>query len=135
MTFSEAVAAQPQWLQLWLTWLGPAVVVIPVLLLFWGQTRYFALILLIATLAGIASILWLFNLQGYTRLLGLPHLIIWIPAMWFMIQALRGHLPVIPRILMVVLLATITISLAFDIVDVARYVLGERGSMVPGATN
>ena len=132
MTFEEAVATQPQWVQLWLNWLLIGAFVLPVGLLLFKQTRMFAVAYLVATGIGAFAIMKLYDLQGYTRLLGLPHLIVWIPAAYFMIQKLRAGLPRIPRILMAVILVTILISLAFDVVDVTRYILGDRESMVPG---
>ena len=65
--------------------------------------------------------------MGYVRLLGLPHLIFWIPLVIYLIlRVCRGTPIETPyRQVLYVLIGTLLISLAFDAQDVVRYLLGE----------
>ena len=91
----------------------------------------FTIFYMIATIIGASAIIKLFDLQGYTRLVGLPHLIFGIHAAFVTVNKLRTGLPMAPRVLMIIILATISISLVFDVFDLVRYVLGARESMAP----
>ena len=71
----------------------------------------------------------MFNQLGYVKLLGLPHLLFWGPLLVYLWrQVKRPDMPVWPRRIIYVVMTVIAISLAFDTVDVLRYLLGERGS-------
>lgn len=131
MTFEDAILTQPQWVQLWLNWLMIGGIFLPLALVIWKSTRWLGLGFFIATAAGGFAIFQLYEYQGYTRLLGLPHLIIWIPGAYLLWRKQQQDIPQIPRYIIWVVLATVLVSLAFDITDVARYILGERGSMIP----
>ncbi len=127
MTLEEAFQQQPEWVQIWLNVLLVGAFILPLALLIWRQTRLTAVLCVAAGLAGGLTIDWMYGQLGYVKLLGLPHLIVWTPlAIWLVKQIRREDMPVWPRRAMVVILATIAISLAFDYTDVARYLLGER---------
>jgi len=73
----------------------------------------------------------LYDAVGFVRLLGLPHIVVWTPLAAYLVWRLRQRdLPAAPRIVTVVFTASICLSLAFDYVDVARWLMGERGPMV-----
>lgn len=129
MTLNDAIALQPQWVQYWVTWLSFGSFALPLALLIWKQSRIPAIVTVIASgLAG-AGVMWLFGQMGYVRLLGLPHIIFWAPLSWYLYgQMKREDMPAWPKRIMAVVLVTILISLAFDVVDVARYALGERAA-------
>lgn len=132
MTFEEAIATQPAWLGYWLNGLLIGAFVLPVTLLIWRQSRLAGIVTLLAS--GISAVLvtWIYGQMGYVKLLGLPHILFWTPvAIYLLGQIRRPEMPVWPARIMVVILATITISLIFDYVDVARYLLGET-TPVPG---
>ena len=77
---------------------------------------------------------WLYGEVGYVKLLGLPHIIFWTPLMVYLIaKIVRGEVPVWPQRIMTAIVIIIGISLLFDYVDVARYVFGERASLIPEA--
>lgn len=127
MTFAEAMAAQPAWVGMWLRVLMAGGFILPIALLIWRETR----------LAGVASILGnainaltvpaMFNAMGYVKLLGLPHVVTWGPlVIYLVILARRPDTRVWPRRIALVVAAILSISLAFDIVDVLRWLLGER---------
>lgn len=92
-----------------------------------------AAILLVANVAMVTTMMWLYGQVGFVRLLGLPHLIFWIPLVaWFVFRLRRGGLPRMALTATLILTVTLSISLVFDAVDVARWLLGERASLLPG---
>jgi hypothetical protein len=131
MTMQEAIALQPQWVQLWLNWMMIGAFILPLGLFIWKQTRVTAVYILLSDVLAAFSTDWLYNKLGYVKLLGLPHLFLWTPlAIYLYLQLKRTDIPKYARWIIIVVLATITVSLAFDYTDVARYVLGNRGAVV-----
>ena len=131
MSLDQALAQQPQWVQLWVVVLTGATVLLPLVLLWWRGTRLAAFLVLAATVAGGVGVQFLFDQVGYTRLLGLPHLIVWGPALVYLIVVLRRPwLAQAPRIVGGLLATVLAISLAFDAIGVARYARGDRAVMV-----
>jgi hypothetical protein len=127
MTMQEAIAQQAPWLTYWLYWLTFGGFVLPLALLFWRQSRIAGIAAIAAVVAAAAGVSWLYGQMGYVKLLGLPHTIFWTPfAIYLYTQIKRPDMPAWPRRIMMVSLATIMVSLAFDYVDVVRYLLGER---------
>lgn len=132
--FSEAVATLDWPIRLWVLWLTIAMVAAPLLLLIWRETRMTGLIVLASTVAVMVLMQVFFRQVGFVRLLGLPHLIVWGPLAVYLWLRLRGGIAArAPRAVLVVFLASILVSLAFDLADVIRYALGERASMAAGA--
>lgn len=133
MTFDEAIATQAPWIRIWITWMGIAIAGTFVVLLFSRKTWRDAAILLAVNVAMFFVMQWLYGQVGYVRLLGLPHVIFWTPLVIYFIWRLRrGEIGQPFRAVIWVFVATLATSLAIDYVDVARYLLGERGSLVPG---
>jgi len=134
MTFAQAVATQPQWVQIWVNILGLVIFATAVVLLFSRATRRDAIIIFLTMAATIPGVLWLFDQLGYVRLLGVVHVVLWTPLAIYLMNRLRDPAINTPfRQVIWVFLVAIGISLAFDYVDTARYVLGEQDSMVPQA--
>lgn len=130
MTFSEALAAQPAWLTIWFYWLAIGVFILPLALLIWRQTRVAAVSAVASNVFNAITVPWMYGTMGYVKLLGLPHIIVWTPLAWYLYSLIRrADMPVWPRRIMIVVLATLIGSLAFDYVDVARYLLGEQTPM------
>ena len=128
----EAIATLPTTVRYWIMWMNVTVLAALVIFALNRPTRMTALVLLVANVAMVAFMTWLYNRVGLVRLLGLPHLIFWTPlVVWFVLQLRRGDLPRQPMTAMVILTITLSISLIFDAVDVARWLLGERSSMLP----
>ena len=127
MSFFDAMAAQPMWVQIWLMWMAIGAFILPLLLFIWRETRLTAAIIFLThTLNGFA-VMYLFNWLGYVKLLGFPHLIFWGPLVWYLVRLLgREALPIWASRILWILIGTIAISLAFDLADTIRYVLGER---------
>ena len=132
MSFSEAMfSLATGWLRLWLYWLGYAIVLTPIILVFSKDTRRDALIVLLTNISVVVSMGWLYDQIGYVRLLGIVHVILWTPLfIYLFLRAKNGEMPLPFRLVIWVFVATLAVSLAFDYVDVARYLLGERDSMV-----
>ncbi len=127
MTLEEAIAQQPQWVQIWLNILLLGAFVLPAVLLIWRQTRVAGIVSLIVSATAAYGVVWLYDRMGYVKLLGLPHLFLWTPLVIYLVgQFRRDDLPQIPRVLLGAVIATLLISLAFDFSDVIRYILGER---------
>lgn len=130
MTLSEAIAQQPQWVQYWLYALLFGILVLPLALLLWKQTRLTAVITIAAAVIAGFGVSWLYDRLGYVKLLGLPHILVWTPlALYLYGQIKREDMPVWPRRIMIVIMAMFVVSLAFDYVDIVRYMLGERGTI------
>lgn len=127
MSLFQAMAAQPTWVQIWLMWMAIGAFLLPLLLFIWRETRIpAAIIVLTHTLNGVA-VMYLFNWLGYVKLLGFPHLIFWGPLLWYLVRLVRREtMPVWAYRIIWVLITTLAISLAFDLVDTVRYILGER---------
>lgn len=132
MSFSEAVATQGPILRLWVRWMTLLMVGTPLLLLIHKSCRREGAVPLAAAIANISLMMWLYGQMGFVRLLGLPHLLIWTPLAVHMRLMLRNHrMPRLPGLASWTYLITIIISLVFDYIDVARWLLGERGSIPP----
>jgi hypothetical protein len=127
MTFDQAIAQQPAWVGYWLNWLLFGAFILPLALLIWRQSRIAAIATIVTSITGAFGVNWLFGWMGYVKLLGLPHIVLWTPLAYYLfVQIKRDDMPAWPKRIIVVVLATILISLAFDYADVLRYALGER---------
>ncbi|PCH94283.1 MAG: hypothetical protein COB84_07850 [Rhodobacteraceae bacterium] len=130
MIMDAAIALQPQWVQNWLDWLMVGGFILPALLVFWQQTRLVALTSVLVGMSAGFAVFTMFDQLGYVKLLGLPHILLWTPLAYYIYtQIKRPDVPTVPRWMMIIILSTLLISLAFDYTDVARYLLGERGMM------
>ncbi len=113
----------PAWVVVWVAWL---IVVNTASLLFLRRIEgRWVLAAWVANLLFMSALHWL---NGYNRLLGLSHLLIWTPllvALW----RRRDELPRggNPGTWIRALILTNAVSLVIDAVDVARYLLGDRG--------
>ena len=136
MTFQDAFAHQPLWVRLWLDWLLFVVIALPFALLVWKQSRIVVLAAIIADIPAGLGTAWIYQHMGYVKLLGLAHIFFWTPlAVYLYMQLKRSDLPQWPRWIIMVVLATLVISLAFDYTDALRYILGERTATFSPATN
>jgi len=126
MKFSKGVRAMPLPWQLWLMCLGAMNLVVP----FFFLERIEARIVLGVFLAGALLMLVLTALSGFTRLLGLGH-ILWFPLLYFLWTRL-GEMPAdgFFGIWVRALIGINATSLAIDVVDVIRYVAGDRAESV-----
>ena len=118
-------------IQIWFYWLGIAIVATPIILAFSKPTRRDSLIVLLTNIAVIVSMGWLFRQIGYVRLLGIVHIILWTPLFIYLFRrAKNGEMKLLFRLVIWLFVATLAVSLTFDYIDVGRYLLGERASMI-----
>ena len=134
VNFINDVLTQPIVIQLWVIWMIAAIFVVPGLQLRYESSRREGKVILASSIVlSISMLLWHAQV-GYTRILALPHILIWMPLLVYLYSRrtnLASPSPV--RRMTTVLVLTIVISLAFDCTDVVRYILGERASRVPVA--
>jgi hypothetical protein len=129
VTLSEAIALQPLWVRTWLNVLIFGIVVLPLSLLVWRQTRITSIVTIAASVLAGFGVSWLYDNLGYVKLLGLPHIILWTPLAYYLFtQIKRPDMPLWPRRILIAIVTVFLISLAFDYVDVLRYALGERSA-------
>ena len=132
MTFEDALATQPQWLQLWVVFMGSVIIASFVTLLFSKTTRLDALLILLANLGVYVAMMWLYQQVGFVRLLGIVHVLLWTPLALYLWGRLKNPAIDFPfRQAIWLLLSTMFVSLLFDYTDVVRYWLGDTMSMVP----
>ena len=134
INFISDVLAQPIAVQLWVLWMTVAIFIVPGLLLRHESSRREGKVILASSIV-LAVLMLLWHSQvGYTRIVALPHILIWTPLLVYL-YARRNNLasPSLVRRMTTVLVLTIVVSLAFDFTDVILYILGERASRVPVA--
>ncbi len=126
-----AIATQPMWLQV-----GVMILTVVNLsaIFFAGKKQNGKQRVRIEALASVFSFIaagmlmsWLYNKVGFVRLLGLPHLIFWLPVyIWLLIKFRRNEFSFPFKQYLVVYFVIAGISLIIDIVDVTRYLLGDQ---------
>lgn len=119
------IARQPEWVR---HWLNVMVVVLGGLSAAFSFVRVEARWVLAGFLLGAATMLALYSQIGYSRLLGIAHVVFWTPLLIYLLHR-RRHWRVKQTWAgkwILAAAATLTISLAFDYTDVARWMLGER---------
>ncbi len=130
MAFVGDVFLQPAWVQVWLVWMVVVIIVAPLPLLRGSVTRRDGQVAAASALF-LAVVMPFWHAEvGYTRLLGLPHFVAWVPLLAWLYRR-RAHFATPPRVRWAVLIlaATTIVSLAFDGTDVIRYALGQRAPL------
>ena len=121
----------PQWVQIWIDILVAGSLLCIVVLLFSATTRKIALISLALFVLGAAGVTVLYSQMGLVRLLGLGHVIFWTPLLYLLVGRIRNNPPSgVFRLAIVALTVIIAIALVFDYLDVLRWLLGERGTII-----
>ena len=126
-----AIASEPMWLQLWVL----ALVVVNLAAVCFVLTRQSgrwrprpeALVILASFFCSAAMMSWLYEQAGYVRLLGLPHLVFWLPAYCWLVYRYRNSAFSMPfKAYLWVYFIIAGLSLIVDVSDVGRYLLGEQ---------
>jgi len=123
MTMNEHIAVYPLWLHIWIGILTLTIfLAIPFAIKDWRARFVLLSIGLVILLMN-----FLFSRYGFTRILGLAHIIVWTPLWAYLWKTRKAHPERVwtGRYVMLALIV-IGISLLFDYADVARYLLGER---------
>ena len=127
MSFTEALVQQPMWVGLWLNWLVIGAFLLPLVLLVWRQSRLTGIVALLGSVISGVLINLMFLQLGHVKLLGLPHIIVWVPLLIYLNgQQKRDDMPIWPRRIIYVIMFTLVISLAFDTIATMQYLLGDR---------
>ena len=122
--FAEMTANSPRWV---LIWVNVMVIILALAIPFSFSYREARWILL-GSVLGMLGTVAAYGLFGFTRLMGLGHILFWTPTLIYIITV-RGwktyHKTLFSR-WMILAAIIIGISLAFDVVDLLRWILGER---------
>ena len=131
MSFEEQAALLPLWVQIWMNVLVTVVPLCIIIMIVFRETRRAGLWALGLTVLSFVGTVLLHRQLGMVRLLGLSHVVFWTPLVVIMIRRIReGISGLVPRLAAVLAVAIIVAALIFDYADVARWLLGERGSIV-----
>jgi hypothetical protein len=130
---NEAIATLlPAWVGVWMNILLLGAFVAPLVLLIWKDSRMIAIAAIVAGIASAIGVTVMYGAAGYTKLLGLPHILFYTPLVYGFWQKLQsGTMAVWPTRIAWVVLITVLISLAFDYTDALRYLFGDRAAL-PG---
>ena len=122
--YADVTTHSPEWV---LIWLHVLVGVLSLSLLF-GLYRPEARAILFGTLLGMGMVIVIYAQFGFTRILGIGHILFWTPTLFYMLS-LQGTSGVsktwFGRWLWLAI-PVMTISLGFDYFDLGRYLMGER---------
>lgn len=121
---TEMETNSPAWVIVWVNFM---VAILALAIPFSFSYREAKWILLGSVLGMIGTIV-AYSLFGFTRLLGLGHIIFWTPTLIYIITV-RGwktyHKTLFSRWLVVAAIV-MGVSLAFDVIDLLRWILGDR---------
>ncbi len=122
MSFEEHIAAGPLWVQIWVGIM--TVVNLSAIVFVWKDVR--PRWVLAALLPNAIFMQYLFSVFGYTRILGLSHVIFWTPLLIYLYRSRRpdDRQSWTGRYLYTVMIVN-GISLLFDYSDVIRHLLGD----------
>ena len=123
MTLNDQMMTSPAWVVIWIGIMsGVMFAAIPFAMKDW-RARF----AVIAMIGNVIVINLLFERFGYTRILGLAHVIFWTPLLVYFWKTRNDHPKRVWTGRWVKLTMVITfVSLLFDYSDVARYLLGDR---------
>ena len=117
----EQIAQGPAWVYWWTRVIDASNWLLIPFAVFDTRARW----ALLAWMLNIVMILSLYNLFGYTRILGLSHILAWTPLLVYLLKQRQSFLDENwAGRYFYWFMAVITVSLLFDYVDVVRYLLG-----------
>jgi len=127
-TFLTGMWRLPVAVRIWLGWLMAVNMIAPLCLL--GEVE--AQVVLATFFASFSVMLVLTAHAGFTRILGLGH-VLWVPLLVFLWSRLVHH-PATDTVglWLRVVVASDTVSLALNAIDVLRFLRGDRAEMVEG---
>lgn len=129
--FEADVQLLPQWVQIWMDIIGISLFVSIIALLIGATTRKLGLYVLVTIVATLAIMVFMHAQMGMVRLLGIVHVVLWTPMVYFLWRRLKSDPPgKIYSAAIVLLIVIASLALVFDYYDVARWLLGERAPIV-----
>ena len=126
--YLDAMTRSPEWV---LIWLQVLVGVLSISILF-ALFRHEARAILFGTLMGMGMVIVIYSQFGFTRILGVGHILFWTPTLFYMVS-LQGTAAVAKTWFGRWLWLAIVVmgaSLILDYSDLMRYLLGEREVIV-----
>ena len=132
---ASAISSEPMWLQHWISVL---VVVNMAAILFIVRKnsegklrpRIEAFAILASMMAAGIFMSWLYEQVGYVRLLGLAHIVFWLPVfVWLAVKFRRGEFSGPFKYYLILYFVIDGASLAIDTADVVRYLAGDRQAL------
>lgn len=124
------VAPLPLPFQLWLNWMFAVIIIAPILFVRHRQGR----IALVGSVVLMVIQMPLMAAVGFSHLLALTHLVVWIPVVVYFCRELRAERIKVRSIFgvwSVVMVASAIISIVFDVRDFGRWILGDRDVVNP----
>ena len=126
---NAAIAMQSAWLQAWVMVLVVVNLAAALFLVVRRDGKFSlrveALAILVSFFAAGAFMGWLYDQVGYVRLLGLPHLLFWMPVyVWLVIKFRRNEFTPPFKQYLILYFLIAGASLVLDLIDVLRYLLG-----------
>lgn len=122
--YADLMMVSPDWELIWLQVFG-GVMSISLLFSLW---RPEARAILVGTLMGLAMVLVIYAQFGFSRIIGVGHILFWTPTLFYMVSLL-GTGPVVKtwfgRWLWLAILV-MAVSLGLDYFDLGRYLFGDR---------
>lgn len=123
MTMNEHMMSQPIWVVAWVMLMAALhIVAIPLAFKDWRPRM-----MVIVMPVNFVMMNALFETYGYSRILGLAHVIFWTPLLAYLWKTRNAH----PERIWIgrfvkLSIAVICVSLIIDYVDVTRFILGDR---------
>jgi len=94
------------------------------------RPQWEAIAIPLSLMLGVVVTEWLYSIYGFSRILGLGHLIAWTPFyVWIVVRRRRLEPKSWFAKYLLVYVVAAGVCLAIDAVDVARYLMGETGQM------
>lgn len=122
--FNSELGNLPVWVQIWLKILvGVLALSVP-----FAFVRREAVWTVLALIGGVAAVMFLYSQFGMQRILGLGHILFWTPLIVYLLKR-RAHWRVAGTWAgkwIVAAVIVLAISLAFDFVDVGRWLMGNK---------
>ncbi|MFC1713356.1 hypothetical protein ACFL6S_06805 [Candidatus Poribacteria bacterium] len=123
--FMEGMTRSPVAVQLWVGWLGAVTMLCSTFFVIL-TSRIEAVLILLASLFGAILMSIITEMKGFTRIMGLGH-IAWILLVPYLLTRIKtADLSSVFGIWLVVAVVSMGISLVLDLIDVIRYLRGEK---------
>ena len=128
ITFTTGMLRSPLPVKLWMVLLLAVNLLVPLVYL----ARPEGQVVLAAMMASAALMVMITARVGFTRLVGLGH-IVWVPLLWYLWGSLVEH-PASTAfgLWLRAVIVLNAISLVIDVIDVTRYMKGDRDRLVAG---
>lgn len=122
---ADMTANSPAWVLIWVNVMAAVLLISAGFAFVHREARW----MLLGILLGMAGTISAYGIFGFTRLMGIGHLLFWTPTLIYMITVHGRRLYEGTLFSRWIILAAyvIGISLAFDTIDLLRWLLGERG--------